>query len=290
MAKELGMATISTGTKVASSSIQVGTPVTANALPVAVAIQDGKQQKKQGPYMLTGTQIIGINTLRNHAILLIVSSILSNLTPMIMFVPSLDLILSLVTASITIHWTNAENLNDITKHNFDKCCGFRSIYGLGIGTSIVNAIFGFVRFWIYIETGAYFLGSGVGVYYIFIFVPSISSVIATVSAAYICSGASPNSALASFTNYDQVLGVYPTPESPPKSCISPKTSRRICYMYVVFFFLFILFFAYSGFGKSQANIENDYYYDNSEYNDYYKGYKKYDYDGYKKYDGYYRKI
>lgn len=282
MAQELGMATMSSGTKVSPSSVQVGAPVIAAAIPVAVATQGGNHQKQNTPYILTGAQIIGINTLRNHAILLIVSSILSNVTPMIIFVPSLDLLLSLVTASITIHWTHMHNVNDITKHNFDRCCGFRSIYGLAIGTAVVNGVFGFIRFWVYIETGAWFLGPGVGTYYVFIFMPSISSLIATVSAAFICSGASPNSTLASFTNYDQVLGVHPTPESPPPICISPQKSRRICYCVLVFFLLSIMLFAYMGFGKSQANYERDYYYGDDYdyyYNKDYYGYKDYyDYD------------
>lgn len=287
MKTEVAMTELPTGRQASSPAIAV----VATAVPVAVAIQPGNLPPDK-EYILTNSQRMGGQQLSGYGILLIVSSIISNVTPIVIFAPPVDLVLSLVTASMTIHWTNPNNIHKISKHTEDTCCGFRSIYGLSMATAIINAIFGLTRFFTFCSTAGMFLYPDEPTpvyYYYFALGPSISSLLATVFSAYICSGSAPLPELATFTEHTQVIGSTPTRDVPPNVCCGPKVSKRYCYasIFLVIVGIMILavsFYKYSYYWDDNYNYGGDYYY---YYDSGYSYNKDYGYSYNKGYDSYY---
>lgn len=263
--------------------------------PVAMAVQPNRnQQQLSEPYTLTPKQKLGAVKLGRYSILLLVSSIFSSISPGTVWMLPVDMIMSIVTASLGIHWTCTGNLPKVPMHSYQTCCGFHAIYGMALASSILNALFGSGRLllFLFVQERYWFNWAqrSPGVYYFFALFPSICSVLATISAAIVCSYSAPNPGQASFTEYDQVVGAKTPLEAPISCCCSPKKSRCICWSVAIFFMVGLIALA-AGLANGYYR-RCSYYFSYYSYCDYYYNYYYYydynDYDYYGDYTFYYR--
>jgi len=261
---------ITTATSLEMNTVPV---VVAVPVPAAVPVATVVQPKDPSSYVITDKQKLGAKKLRMYAVLLIMTSILSCITPILQHVWPVDLVLSLVTASIVICSTNPDSIGRITSNqNPQCCCPFRCVYGLGIATAIIIPLFGGLRSFVWLASHAWWRWSRYNKeeFYCFSLIPGISTIFGTTFVSYISSHCAPFYEQGVFTDHDEVLGIQPVPESPPQVCCPPKLGRLTCWIATLL--LTIVLIIITDRVGNNAYACYDYYYTQYNYYNYYNCY------------------